>query len=200
MRMTGITYKSALFMMHRIRWAMSGSPMLSGTVEMDETYCGGKPRNKGPYNKRGMGTKKVPVVAMVERNGDVRATPVEKVDGQTLRTLITETVEAGSNIYTDEHVSYPAATVGYNHESVNHSHKEWVRGDVYSNTAESFFALVKRGLYGTFHAVSRKHLHRYISEFQFRWCARKINDGERVDLAIKNSVGKRLVYKLSFVN
>lgn len=195
MRMTGITYKSALFMMHRVRWALSGSPKLRGIVEVDETYCGGKPRNKGPHNKRGMGTKKIPVVALVERGGNVRALPVEKVDAITLRKIINDTVETGSRIMTDENSVYPSATVGYSHESINHSQKEWVRGDVTTNTAEGFFSLVKRGLYGTFHAVSRKHLHRYISEFQFRYCARKIDDSDRMELAIKNAVGKRLMYQ-----
>lgn len=193
--MTGITYKSALFMMHRARWALSGSPKLSGIVEVDETYCGGKPRNKGPHNKRGMGTKKIPVVALVERGGNVRALPVEKVDANTLRKIINDTVEVGSRIMTDENSVYQSATVGYSHESINHSEKEWVRGDVTTNTAEGFFSLIKRGLYGTFHAVSRKHLHRYISEFQFRYCARKIDDSDRMELAIKNAVGKRLMYK-----
>jgi len=169
--------------------------MLSGDVEVDETFCGGKPRNKGPWNKRGMGTKKVPVVALVERGGNVRAMPVEKVDANTLRGLINDTVEAGSRIITDENSSYVRATEGYEHESVNHSRKEWARGGVHTNTVEGFFSLLKRGLYGTFHAVSRKHLHRYVSEFQFRYNARHINDGARTELVIQSAVGKRLMYK-----
>lgn len=135
------------------------------------------------------------VVALVERGGNVRALPVEKVDAITLRKIINDTVETGSRIMTDENSVYPSATAGYSHESINHSQKEWVRGDVTTNTAEGFFSLVKRGLYGTFHAVSRKHLHRYISEFQFRYCARKIDDSDRMELAIKNAVGKRLMYQ-----
>ncbi|NJL71722.1 MAG: IS1595 family transposase [Candidatus Competibacteraceae bacterium] len=191
MRMTGVTYKSALFMMHRIRWAMADSPMLAGDVEADETWVGGAPRNKGPHNKRGRGTKKQPVAVLVERDGNARAVVVEKVDAKTLRQFISETVEPGSRIMTDENAAYPPATEGYRHESVNHSAKQWVGpGNVHSNTAESFFALVKRGVYGTFHAVSRKHLHRYISEFQFRWNARKINDGDRVERAIQSAVGE----------
>lgn len=130
------------------------------------------------------------------RTVNVRAMPVEKVDANTLRGLINDTVEAGSRIITDEKSSYIRAAEGYTHESVNHSRKEWARGDVHTNTVEGFFSLLKRGLYGTFHAVSRKHLHRYVSEFQFRYNARYVNDGARTALVIQSAVGKRLHYRV----
>jgi hypothetical protein len=103
---------------------------------------------------------------------------------------------SSTRLITDELQAYKSIGKQFcgGHNVVNHSRKEYVRGDVYTNTAESFFALIKRGVYGTFHAVSKKHLHRYISEFSFRWNTRHANDGERITKAIKSAEGKRLTY------
>ena len=197
-RECSITYKSALFLMHRIRYAMAEPNLkgkLSGTVEVDETYVGGKPRYRGK-GKSGRGTKKTPVLGLVERNGDVRAQVIPNVTGKTLRNAIRENVDFSSRVMTDDFKAYRKLRkeFGPNHQWIRHGYGEYVRGDVYTNTAESFFALLKRGVYGTFHAVSKKHLHRYINEFVFRWNHRKIDDGKRVVAAIKGAEGKRLTY------
>ncbi len=205
-RECNITYKSALFLMHRVRYAMAGpnkDVKLSGTVEVDETYVGGKPRYRqkrefgGPKMNTGRGTKKTPVLGLVERNGNIRTRVLPNVTGKTLKAAIKENVDISSTrLITDEFQAYKKIGKEFKggHDFVKHSCKEYVRGDVYTNTAESFFALLKRGVYGTFHAVSKKHLHRYLSEFEFRWATRKIDDGERIKAAIKGADGKRLRY------
>jgi transposase-like protein len=203
------SYKSAWHLAHRIRLAMAEDPLASklhGMVEVDETYVGGKPR-KGQKdelgnpvkNKRGRGTKKTPVVALVERDGNVKTRVVENVTADTLKDVIRENVNKQSTIMTDELVAYNGIGQEFEggHQTVNHSAYEFVRGLFHTNTGESFFALLKRGVHGTFHHISKAHLHRYCSEFEFRWNGRKVNDGERAVLAIKGSEGKRLVYKLA---
>ena len=195
-----ISYKSALFLMNRIRFAMApdidASPKLNGTVECDETYVGGKPRYKG-NNLRGKGTSKTPVFAAVERNGQIRRRVVPNVSGDTLKAAIRETVDTRARIITDEFLAYHGIESEYagGHESVCHSTKEYVRGDIHTNTAESSFALVKRGIMGIYHNVSRENLHRYLWQFDFIWNNRKMNDGERIETAIKSAEGKRLMYK-----
>ena len=199
-----ISYKTALFLMHRIRYSMTDeSPAkLSGTVEVDETWVGGKPRNK----RRGKGyagtmtrkewTSKVPVMAMVQRGGNVRVRKIERVDSKTLGNAIAECIEPGTMIYTDEHSGYKQLdrTSLYQHDSVNHSKYEYARGDVTTNTVEGFFSILKRGIFGTFHSVSKHHLHRYLGEFEFKYNTRKMDDGERTLAAIKGGEGKRLLY------
>jgi transposase-like protein len=193
-----ITYKSALFLMHRIRYAMTvpqQQEKLQGTVEADETYVGGKPRFKG-YSKRGRGTQKTPVLALVERNGNIRVRVIPNITSKTLKAEMQKEIDKRARIITDEFPVYRNIGKEFTggHDVICHNRREYVRGDVYTNTAESFFALLKRGVYGTFHAVSKKHLHRYIGEFAFRWDTRKLNDGARITKAIKNAEGKRLTY------
>lgn len=201
------SYQSAWFLAHRIRLAMKQDPLaskLEGIVEVDETYVGGKPR-KGKrdaagnliVNKRGKGTKKVPVVALVERNGRIRTRVVEHVNSDNLKSAIRETVHPKAAIQTDELNLYKGIGQEFagGHQTVNHSQGEYARGEVNTNTAESFFALLKRGVHGTFHHVSKTHLHRYCDEFSFRWDERKVTDGERTVAAIKGAEGKRLIYK-----
>lgn len=203
-RMLGVTYKSAWFMCHRIRYAMGESPLaekLSGVVEVDETYVGGKPRknNKGENVKptlRGSGTSKTPVVAAVERNGRVSAKKLNGVNSTTLREHVHNTVAPETRILTDANPSYNGIEKGYkSHEVVNHSTGEYAHGDVNTNTVESFFALLKRGVYGTFHHISEKHMDRYVNEFVYRWNRRKITDMQRTTQAIVSVKGKRLMYK-----
>ena len=202
-RQTGLSYKASLFLMHRVRFAMAGEApkdgKLNGTVEVDETYCGGKPRYKGPHNKRGRGTSKQPVMALVERDGRVSSRVIPNVTGKTLKSAIREIVDADARIITDENSAYKGIGTEFKggHEFVTHSAKEYVRKgtDIHSNTMESYFALVKRGMYGIWHNVSKKHLHRYIAASEFRYNTRKMEDGERTVAAIRAGVGKRLIYR-----
>ena len=201
------TYRAAWFLAHRIRLAMKEDPLaskLEGIVEVDEAYIGGKPR-KGKrdqsgdliVNKRGRGTKKVPVVVLVERGGNIKTRVVEHVNADILKAAIRESVEKTAAIHTDESSCYTGIGQEFagGHQTVNHSQGEYARGNVNSNTAESFFALLKRGVHGTFHHISKKHLPKYCDEFSFRWDERKVTDGERAVEAIRGAEGKRLVYK-----
>jgi transposase-like protein len=196
------SYKSAWFMAMRIREAMKREPLaglLRGTVEADETCVGGKPRPKAgePKSKRGRGTKKVPVVALVERDGRAHARAIEHVDAKTLKGAIRENVDRSARIVTDEWKAYPGIGKEFagGHERVNHGKGEYARGDVHTNTAESFFALLKRGVMGSFHHVSKQHLGRYCDEFSFRWDHRRVNDSDRTAIALRQAEGKRLTYK-----
>jgi transposase-like protein len=177
------SYRSAWHLAHRIRLAMSTSifkASLKGIVEVDETYVGGKPRkgnwedseNHEPKTKSkcGRGTKKTPVLALVERNGDVVSKPIERVNAETLKGAIREVCQKDCCIMTDEWAAYTGIGKEFSggHEVVSHSKGEYVRGNASTNTAESYFALLKRGIHGAFHHVSKTHLHRYCDEFSFR--------------------------------
>jgi transposase-like protein len=195
------SYRTAWHLCHRIRHAMSKEPLaglLKGTVEVDETYVGGKPRKQAgkPKGKAGRGTKKTPVVALVERGGNVRAHKIERVDAKTLKGAIRENVDRKSRIMTDEWASYRGIGKEFagGHEVVNHAQGEYVRGDASTNEAESYFALLKRGIVGSFHHVSKQHLDRYCDEFSFRWNHRKVSDSDRTTTAVRGVEGKRLMY------
>lgn len=199
MRHCQISYKSALFMMNRIRFAMApapNAPKLKGVVELDETYVGGKPRNKG-NNPRGRGTKKTPVFAAVQRDGKIRRRVIADVNASTLNQALREDVDRKARIITDELPVYRnfGCTFAGGHDTVCHSTREYVRGDAHTNTVESSFALVKRGIMGVYHNVSKDYLHRYIWQFDFIWNNRKMNDGERTAELIRVTEGKRLRYK-----
>lgn len=191
------SYKSAWHLAHRIRYAMREHPLaslLTGTVEADETYIGGKAHG----GKRGRGApKKTPVVALVERKGRVRSFPMDHVTGKNLRQAMRDRVDPSSTVMTDDFKAYRTFAGGdfADHRTVNHSEGEYVKGDAHTNTAESFFALFKRGVHGTFHHISKRHLNRYCDEFSFRWDHRNTTDGERTAAAIRQVSGKRLVYK-----
>ncbi|MGH9869803.1 MAG: IS1595 family transposase [Candidatus Polarisedimenticolia bacterium] len=208
-RMTGLSYKSALFMMHRIRFAMAeGSPApLTGIVEADETYVGGKPRKKAfpwkparaldpDYRRHTTKTNKATVVAVLQRGGSVRPRHVERANAETLRAFIFANVSRSSILMTDESNLYTEPGKAFkDHKVVKHSTHEYVRGNAHTNSIEGFFSIVKRSLYGTHHAVSKKHLHRYLSERAFVYNARHVDDGERTVRAIRKADGKRLTYK-----
>jgi transposase-like protein len=200
MRQCQISYKSALFLMHRIRFAMApkkGTPeKMTGIVECDELYVGGKPRpGTGPH-KRGRGTKKTPVLGIVERDGNVHRRVITDVSALTLKTAIREVVDEQARVMTDENPSYLGLREEFaSHESVCHSAGEYAAGDVHTNTIESSFALIKRGMMGIHHAVSKKHLHRYLAHYDFLWNGRKMNDGQRTIAAIRSAEGKRLTYR-----
>lgn len=195
------SYHSALRLTHRIRLAMKNDPLVSllkGVVEVDETYVGGKPRKgNGKISKRGRGTEKAPVMALIERNGKSVSMPIEKVNAKTLKAAIREMVDKSSTIMTDEWKSYGGIGKEFvgGHGVINHGLGQYVNGNISTNTAESYFALLKRGVYGTFHHISKQHLFRYCDEFSFRWNNRKVTDGERTTQAIKGIEGKRLIYR-----
>lgn len=211
-RQTGLSYKSALFMMHRIRFAMEGAGNnggpLTGDVEADETYVGGKLRKVakgGPARKPGrqpdFNDKKTTVFAAVQRNGEARALVPTDVTGMNLREAVDATIDKSARLHTDEYVGYKKVGPDFEggHHTVTHSEREYARqdGDVLAttNTVEAFFALLKRGVIGTFHNVSRKHLHRYVAEFEFRWNTRHTDDGARLRVAVRGAEGKRLMYR-----
>lgn len=200
-RMLGVTYKSAWFMAHRIRYAMSelNLPMMTGTVEVDETYIGGK-QHYGPRGEYRVGVnKKAPVVALVERGGKVRSFHQEKVTGRTLKSVIRENVANNAHVMTDDHPGYGGLRKTHKHSVIRHSWKIYARkeGDVLisTNTIEGYFSILKRGINGVYHHVGKNHLHRYLSEFDFRYNSRHIKDGERSLLAIRKVTGKRLTYR-----
>jgi transposase-like protein len=195
-RSLGVTYKTAWFMCHRLRHAMavgSFDTKLQGVVEADETYVGGKQRGKGT----GRGTKnKTPVVALVQRGGDVRAVVMPRVTAKNLNNFIVPNAHLSSTLMTDELLVYRKIGRKFNnHKAIKHSDGVYAKGDITTNTVEGFFALLKRGVYGAFHHVSAKHLQRYVDEFQFRYNRRKTNDGERRDSILGAIEGKRLTYR-----
>jgi transposase-like protein len=199
--MLGVSYKTAWFMSHRIREAMTsdGDGMLGGDrepVEVDETYWGNVGKQKD--GARG-GDHKMKVLSLVERNGEKRSFHVTNVNAETLKPIMKANIDAESRLMTDEAKVYDKIGIEFGqHQTVNHSAKEYARGDVTTNTVESSFAILKRGLYGTFHSVSEKHLKRYINEFDFKWNTRAklgFSDAQRAEVALKGIVGKRLMYR-----
>jgi transposase-like protein len=210
-RTLGITYRSAWFMAHRIRESMraGGLEPLGGEgkiVEADETYYGpseeprmspqrkGRPyiHGKGPANKR-------PIVSLVERGGRVRSFHVAVADKATVQGIVVDNILRESRLHTDESKLYTGSkSLFASHETVKHSAKEYVRGDVHTNSAEGFFSIFKRGMKGVYQHCGEKHLHRYLAEYDFRYNHREklgFNDGERAALAVKSGSGKRLTYK-----
>ena len=203
-RQLGIGYRAAWFMAHRIRKAMSLDPK-SGPigghgkiVESDETFVGGKAKNA---HKNKPIPKKHAVHALVERGGKMRAKHVADVTAKTLRELIAKHVDPKSTMNTDDALTYYHMSKEFAaHGVVNHSRDEYVSkdGTVHIQSAEAFFAILKRGVFGSFHSVSEQHLQRYVDEFAFRWNTRSslgIEDTERAALAIKGAAGKRLTYR-----
>jgi len=198
-RMLGVTYRAAWFMAHRLRHAMSAdsSLPLAGIVEVDETYVGGK-RRHGKRGRPGESSHKAPVVALVQRGGEARIFPMGRVTTQNLKKALHAHVHPVAHVMTDEFVSYQHATHGYRHETVKHTDGEYVRGNVHTNTVEGVFSLLKRGINGTFHHVSKGHLHRYCSEFEFRHnnrIALGVDDTERAARIVFGAEGKRLTFK-----
>jgi hypothetical protein len=188
------SYRSALFMAHRIRYALQDSVFtdkLTGTVEVDETYVGGKQRS----GKMGFSDNKTPVVSLVQRDGPKRSQVMPRVTGANLKQAVRDNVLLCSRVMTDDHFAYRGLAPKFDHQAVKHSADEYVRGDVYTNTVESSFALLKRGIMGTFHSVSRKHLPLYLAEFDHRWNHRKTTDGARTEAGLGKSEGKRLTYR-----
>lgn len=193
------SYKSAWHMAHRIRHAMSQEPLaglLRGDVEADETYVGGKPRKYTGYHPSGRTPEKAPVVVLVERNGRSRAFPTADAKAPTLTPILRANVDPSSRLFTDSWRPYIRIGREFKaHHRVSHERGEYARGEAHVNTAESWNALLKRGIVGSFHHVSRQHLAKYCNEFSFRWNHRQVSDGERTVAAVKAAEGKRLMYK-----
>ncbi len=205
-RLLGTNYETAWFLFHRLRTAAapaSASPLggENKVVEADETYIGGKEKNKHANKRKHEGrgpVGKMPVVALVERDGMTRSFHIANVTAATLRPVLVKHADRASHLMTDESKVYPSIGKEFaSHGSVNHSSGEYGRGLVHTNTVESHFALLKRGIYGTYHSISEAHLHRYLAEFDFRANTRTVSDAERANALLVGTKGKRLVYQQS---
>ena len=196
-RMLGLTYKTAWFMCHRIRFAMGDSHKgkLKGVVEVDETFIGGKGDVKTKLSR------KTPVVALIEQGGSIKTQMVPNVSQKNLGAALHDCVEKEAVICTDENAGYRKAAKHFKaHHRVVHGKYEYILKtpdgiSAGTNHCESFFSLLKRGVHGAWHNVSREHLPKYVKEFAFRWNTRKLTDGERMVAAIPMIEGKRLTYR-----
>ncbi len=192
-RELGVQYKTAFFMCHRARYAMreDHTEKLTGTLEMDETYVGGKPRNPGKVKE------KTPVVVLLNREGQSRAVVTPDVTAKNLREHLEKNADFNARFVTDESPLYKNVGKKFKggHHTVNHTNREYVRGDVYSATVESWNALLKRGLYGVFHNVSPERLGLYVTEFEWRWNRKQMSDTERALEGLRMVEGKRLYYR-----
>lgn len=199
-RSLGVTQKSAWFMLHRIRLAMQAGSFnkLGGTVEVDESYIGGKGRNMHPHKRKNLGTgrgsaNKTVVVGVKQRDGETRAQVVGNIKRDTLHGLVHQHVEEGASLFTDAFPVYKGLGRDYDHRVVDHA-EAYVDGQVHTNGLENFWSLLKRGLHGTYVSVEPFHLFRYLDERLFTYNERDLSDLGRFSLLLQRAAGRRLTY------
>lgn len=205
-RVLEITVKSAWFLSHRIREAMRRDSFSlmgggGGIVEVDETYIGKRDHLRGSkFSKGGGGWHKMPVLTLVNREGEARSFHIDRSNRDNILPILRKNLDEEARVITDESTIYKNLDAEFSHAFVNHSKKQWGRGEIHTNTIEGFYSIFKRGMRGVYQHCSEKHLHRYLAEFDFRYSNRiklGVDDNERANQALHGIVGKRLTYQTS---